>query len=150
MARRDILTRFNEKWTPEPYSGCHLWFASTSVKGYGHFLFQRECHQAHRVAWMLYRGEIPEGMCVLHTCDTPSCVCVDHLFLGTNQDNVTDSVMKNRRCIGEDQRLSKLKESDIPKIRADRRPIYRIAKDYGVSAPSISVIKSGKAWRHIN
>src|SRR6516165_9709222 len=50
----------------------------------------------HRAAWVVYRGPIPKGMCVLHTCDTPSCINPSHLFLGSQVDNVRDMIAKGR------------------------------------------------------
>jgi hypothetical protein len=55
----------------------------------------------HRAAWLLYRGEVPEGQSVLHSCDVPSCVNPDHLFLGSQQDNLSDMARKNRGRKGE-------------------------------------------------
>ena len=70
-------------------------------------------HHAHRVSWMLHRGEIPEGVCVLHTCDTPSCVNPDHLFLGTHKDNEQDKMRKGRKPVGEKIPWHKLSEDDV-------------------------------------
>lgn len=51
---------------------------------------------AHRVAWIEVNGPVPEGLLVLHSCDNPPCVNVEHLFLGTNQDNTDDMLAKGR------------------------------------------------------
>ena len=67
--------------------------------GYGQFGMggrRGRMHPAHRVAWLLWHGTIPEGMRVLHRCDNPPCVRPDHLFLGTQADNVRDMHQKGR------------------------------------------------------
>ena len=79
--------------------GCWIWEANRTALGYGRFHLGRKTLGAHRVAWALYRGPIPEGLCVLHNCpdgDNPSCVNPAHLWLGTQLDNVRDRHAKGR------------------------------------------------------
>jgi hypothetical protein len=89
-------------------SGCWEWKAGKDASGYGVLHVDGKQEKAHRFAWKLYRGEIPEhdsyhGMMVCHHCDNPSCVNPEHLFIGLANDNVQDMVKKGRnRCgIGE-------------------------------------------------
>ena len=95
-----ILERFEAKYVPEPNTGCWLWIGASDDrpgKGYGFIRFRgRKNWSAHRVSYTLFRGEIPEGMHVCHSCDTPACVNPDHLWLGTNQDNQLDKSIKGR------------------------------------------------------
>lgn len=79
----DVRQRFDAKWTPEPNTGCWLWTACVVHSGYGNF--DRE--EAHRVAWRLYRGPIPEGMYIDHMCRVRSCVNPDHLRVVTPKQN---------------------------------------------------------------
>jgi hypothetical protein len=82
----DVVERFEDKVLPEPTSGCHLWIGAIASNGYGNFSLggrDQKTWKAHRTAWELYRGVIPNGACVLHRCDVPSCVNPNHLFLGT-------------------------------------------------------------------
>jgi len=92
---------------PEPNTGCLLWTAFAAGDPgfeYGKFLLYEGTRRegllveqlAHRVSWRLYRGPIPEGLFICHHCDTPPCVNVDHLFLGTALDNRLDCIAKGR------------------------------------------------------
>jgi len=75
---------------------CWLWTAATNEKGYGIFGVRKFTDKAPRISWRLTRGPIPEKLFVLHHCDNPLCVNPDHLFLGTNNDNVRDMFNKKR------------------------------------------------------
>ena len=81
--------------------GCWTWTASRDRNGYGRLNFLGRSRLAHRVAWILTHGAIPLGTpCVLHECDNPPCVNPDHLFLGTQADNIHDAVQKGRLVFG--------------------------------------------------
>jgi hypothetical protein len=88
--------RFWEK--VEKGDGCWLWTAATNQQGYGRFSVDRvgTLWLAHHFAWVLAYGDIPDGLWVLHHCDTPACVRPDHLWLGTVTDNVRDMIAKGR------------------------------------------------------
>ena len=105
----------------------------------------------HRRAREEAYGEIPKGLHVLHLCDTPSCYAPEHLFLGTNYDNVQDRVRKNRsnHPKGERNPKAKLTEKDVLEIRADARVIKTVAEAYGVSFGTISKIKTRRTWEHV-
>ena len=77
-------------------SGCWVWLLSTIPQGYGHFKVAGKTRRAHRVVWEEFKGPIPERLKVLHTCDNPSCVNPEHLFLGTQADNMQDMKQKGR------------------------------------------------------
>ena len=80
---------------PDPITGCTEWTASRLRYGYGNFRYQG-APSAHRAGWLLFRGPIPAGMCVLHICDNPPCVNLDHLYLGTQKDNAQDAMARGR------------------------------------------------------
>jgi hypothetical protein len=104
-----LAVRFRGKIRIEP-SGCWLWIGATNGKGYGKIQQGRRGGiplLAHRVSWELHRGPIPDGLMVLHQCDSPPCVNPDHLFLGTGLDNMRDMVAKSRHRFGTERRQSR-------------------------------------------
>lgn len=95
----DVKKRFEEQFVPEPNTGCYVWAAKIGARGYGQFYLNGRTERAHRAAWKLYVGPIPDGMKVLHHCDFPPCVNWERcLFLGTLQDNAQDMIAKNRHA----------------------------------------------------
>ncbi len=108
---------------------------------------------AHRVAYELKHGKIPDGLHVLHRCDNPACANVDHLFLGTPSDNMADKVAKNRQIKGSMHVLSKLTESQVLEIRSKytktRGSLTNLAKEYGVRKQTIMKVVKREIWRHV-
>src|SRR5262245_7226380 len=90
---------------------CWIWRGACHGKGYGHFRLYGRVEKAHRAAWLIYMGEILDGLQVLHDCDMPACVNPHHLFLGTNQDNLEDRQKKQRQARGESHSRAKLTEA---------------------------------------
>jgi hypothetical protein len=150
-------TRFSEKdiarfWIkvgePDPASGCREWQASRDSFGYGKFKAQRRCWRAPRFAWTVKRGNIPDGLLVLHRCDNPSCCNIDHLFVGTNGDNVRDMYSKGRaRRDGENNGRSKLDATAVVLIRSSDDNVKALSDRYGVSISTIKKVRQGESWR---
>ena len=93
--RVDVLSRA----IPVPEAGCWLWVGAISGSGYGRVFHEGRMWQAHRLSWVQFNGDIPDGTFVCHRCDTPSCVNPSHLFLGSPRDNVMDMVAKGRHWL---------------------------------------------------
>ena len=89
-------------------------------------------------------------MVVCHQCDNRLCVRPDHLFLGTQSDNVADMVSKQRQIRGERVGGSKMTESDVLAIRADSRTSVVIAAEYGLHHSTVLDIKNRHTWKHVS
>lgn len=150
---RSPLERFQEKVLQKNDRGCAEWNGSKYPSGYGSFWFEGRVQVASRVAWLLFRGPIPDGLWVLHECDNPPCVNPDHLFLGTRQDNVDDMDSKGRRASlpGELNPKSKLTAKDVVAIRelSGTKSQRELAAKYGVTKTAIRLIQQGKNWSHV-
>lgn len=142
---------FRKHVRPDPVTGCWLWTAYRDPKGYGRAASTGREVLAHRVAWTLYRGPIPAGQHVLHKCDNPPCCNPDHLFVGTNLDNVADRIAKGRSCAnhGTANGRARLCAEDVRAIRADSRSDEVLAKVYGVRPGTIWFARTRQTWRHI-
>ncbi len=130
---------------------CWLWTACVNACGYGSFHPEKGNCLAHRFAWQITNGPIPNGLNVLHRCDTPACVKTDHLFLGNHRDNMRDCARKGRfpDRRGELHPYVKLTETDVIAIRTDTRSNYAIAKSYGRASGCIWNIKQRRTWKHL-
>lgn len=159
----ELRERFNQKWMPVTESGCWLWIASKNARGYGQIQVhkrrdpekkRRGPELAHRLSWRLNRCEIPPETHVLHKCDTPACVNPDHLFLGTDKDNVADMIQKGRNNTtcqpkGEDHWKSKLSSETALEIFHSSDTQKAIAERFGVCKATVCHIKSGRLWSHL-
>ena len=112
-----------EKYEPVPLTGCWLWTGCWDKRGYGKFKVDNvAAGKAHRFFYEKLAGPIPPGMLVCHKCDTPPCVNQEHLFLGTDADNMRDKMRKGRhdcrgdrngRAIGKRRRLAMLAAREV-------------------------------------
>ncbi len=142
--------RFDTKFEQVTETGCWLWTACSDKDGYGKIQKDGEKCSAHRISWELSHGEIPDGLHVLHKCDTPACVNPNHLFLGTIQDNNADKLCKGRVSSGERHGRAKLSESDVRAIRADRSMTnLALALRFGVSKSLVGIVKNVGIWRGV-
>jgi hypothetical protein len=124
-------------------NGC--WICNSHYKdadGYPHICINYKHKTVCRLYYEKYRGSVPDGMVICHTCDTPSCINPDHLFLGTNFDNVKDRVSKFRSS-------SKFTKNQIIDIRNSTDKQIEIARKYGVKRGAIYCIQSRKTWKHV-
>ena len=151
-----VAERFWAKVAKGGTDECWPWTASRVPDGYGKFMVGRSADGkwrprfAHIVAWELTNGPIPEGHFVCHRCDNPPCVNPRHLFIGTSADNQADMARKDRSVFGEKAPWSKLKNADIPIIKAlHSQGLSRneIARRLGVPPGCIRGVVAGKTWR---
>jgi hypothetical protein len=155
--------QFNAKfWSRIVHEGeCWLWTGPTINTGYGTVSRYRRHILAHRFAYELTHGPIPDGMKVCHNCpdgDNPRCVNPAHLFLGTQKDNVDDMRRKGRegwrknKPQGSAHGRAKIVEDDVREIRrlvgaGESRPA--LAAHFGVSLAAIDQIVNRKTWKHV-
>lgn len=147
----NTLERFLSK--VERAEGCWQWKGAKKPSGYGNFYLDRKHVGAHCASFRLLVGEIPAGMYVCHTCDTPSCVNPEHLFLGTPAENQADMARKGRavgmRQGGEHHPMAKLTTAQVNEIRARRaagEKLKDIARSFGVSESNVSVVANRRSW----
>jgi predicted DNA-binding protein (UPF0251 family) len=140
----------------EKTNACWLWLGGQtggSKMRYGFVCWGRRRMAAHRASYELTRGPVPEGQCVLHSCDNPLCVRPEHLFLGTRTVNNTDKMMKGRhRSLPKESNPgAKLTEAEVIEIRrlhAETSLLQReIAGRFGISQSTVSAIVLERAWR---
>ena len=148
-----LLERFEQKVELIPFSTCHWWVAALDTYGYGQIGIKGTTQRSHRLAHELYIGKIPDDMQVLHTCDNRACVNPEHLFLGTNDDNVADKVSKGRQShrIGEALDMAPLTEEDVIFIRQLYPRISQtdLGLRFGVGQAQISRIIRREAWKNV-
>lgn len=136
---------------------CWLWTGSGSQyeNGYGRFSGFVSNEYAHRAAWRLCFGEIPQGLLVLHECDTPLCVKPKHLSIGTYVDNRKDCLEKGRGNAASGKRVSSaiLTEASVLEIRKRYAEggITQVAlgREYGVDSRTISQVVTRRNWSHV-
>ncbi len=155
--QNDGKTRAQRFWEKVDTAGpCWLWTASKDSGGYGTIGSGGKIRKAHRVSWEMHRGPIPKGLCVLHRCDVRGCVNPEHLFLGTQDDNMKDCAAKGRiRCVpqhGESNPMAKFSSATVARIRemvSAGISGAEAARITGVSPMQVSRIVRKLAWKHI-
>lgn len=156
------IDKFYSKMDEMDSEGCINWLGTKNKKGYGTFSNKNfKTAYAHRIAYIIKNGEIPEGLLACHTCDNPGCVNADHIFIGTAKDNTQDMVNKKRGNLKKGERFihapfrpyAKLTECDVREIRKNIEngvTMVQLSKIYGVSDRTINDINSGRLWPSID
>ena len=153
----NTVQRFEQKVERIPFCECHIWTAAASKRGYGKFTMKSGSWElAHRVAYKLYSGVIPDGMSVLHKCDNPHCVNPKHLYLGTYKDNALDRETRYRgnHVDGMRHGRNKLTSSQVLEIRdlydTGKYSCFRLASIYDVDSKTVYDIVNRKIWKTLH
>lgn len=135
--------------------GCWDWNKAAKHERYMRMHYSRNEPKLsiHVYSWRLHNGSIPEGMCVLHKCDNKRCSNPEHLYLGTNKDNIVDMINKKRHPHGETHGCAKLTEQQVKEIKRllllDELSHYAIARKFNVAHSTIFNIKNSRTWKHV-
>lgn len=157
--RGPLVERFEAKFEKGPETECWPWLASHNGAGYGMIWDQERGRKvlATRVSYELYKGPIPDGGLILHSCDNPICVNPNHLRVGSYKDNVTDMDVRGRRVPvsmkGDGNPGAVLKAAEVTSLLkdyVDGVPRKTIASRYGISEYSLSDYTDGKSWVHLH
>lgn len=135
-------------WTVEG-SGCWEWNGPVS-EGRGVLMIDGQRHYAYRAAYETWVGPIPDGNVICHRCDNPICMNPDHLFAGTQLDNIDDMTVKGRSIHGIKHHRAVLSEADVARVVdliSSGIPQSRIAAKFGVARTTISAISTGRSWK---
>ena len=145
---------------------CWVWLGSLR-KGYGYIRVFGVNYRAHRLSWLLSGSSIPEGLCVLHRCDNPSCVRPEHLWVGTQLENIADRHRKGREACGDRHGFAlhpeacargsrvgsaRVTEEMVVEIRRRARQGERhktLAHQFGITKLTVSMITRRKTWIHV-
>jgi hypothetical protein len=145
------IEKFEESSMPEPNSGCWIWLKyARKLKGSVYLQpwagMNGKAMPAARISWMLYRGPIQNGLCVLHTCHNSLCVNPAHLYLGDKRQNWKDMVRAGR-CRGSHSGPSKEQVIEARRLRADGARVWELAGKYGITPKAMSRILTGGRWK---
>lgn len=155
---KPIAERFWAKVNiPDDHEKCWEWQGSKDGNGYGSLIIRKKMIQVrlttHRISWEIAYGEIPEGLCVCHKCDNRKCVNPNHLFLGTNLDNIRDKIQKGRQPVGEKVPNHKLTSEQVRLIRQEyasgQKGQRKLAKEFGVDKTTIKNIVHRTTWKEV-
>lgn len=125
---------------------CWEWIGGLSgITGYGSFQDGKKM-SAHRYSWILHNGEIPRGLCVLHSCDNRVCVRPDHLWLGTKEENSIDMARKGRN---KPPAGAKLTGKNVLEIRSSQENRFDLANKFGVHPSLIWKVRKREVWKHV-
>lgn len=147
-----LVERFN-LYVVKHEGACWDWESFKDPNGYGRLNVNGRPQLAHRISYQIHFGTIPKGKAVCHKCDNPTCTNPDHLFLGTQADNVADMHWKNRArkrgMKGTEHHMAKMSEDTVRAIRSSDASDSQLAEQYKVSRATIHSIRTRRSWKHI-
>lgn len=152
--KKNDMKRFMER-IKITRDGCWEWQHSMSADGYGIFIMENRDYRAHRASYELFKGEIPPGLFICHSCDNTKCVNPEHLTADTHINNMGDMVKKGRatKLIGNLHPNAKLMEADVKTIRERHAngniSQLALSREYNISTATMSMVINRKIWQHI-
>lgn len=154
-----MLNELKEKLMSSVYiqqDNCWIYTGYNDSNGYGQFQIDGIKYRAHVASYLVYKGLIPQGMYVCHTCDKRDCINPEHLFLGTHEDNIRDMWQKGRGVLQDTKGINngqaKLTEDEVREIKGELNSGYSladVARFHSVDISCIWKIRHNKTWRHI-
>jgi len=144
---KTLFDRLFDRAIPQE-NGCWNYIGPLSNVGYGKISHRYKHLSAHRAAYDLCVGNIPDGLYVLHKCDNRACVNPTHLFLGTQKDNVQDCIAKGRR-----RGRAMLTAEEVRMIKSLLRQghlIPKVAEQFGVARSTIGMISCNRSWKQVD
>lgn len=145
----DESERFMRTLNASKADGCWLWAGSIASGRYGSFFIGGRRVAAHRYVYEHFNGPIPDGLDVLHRCDTPRCVNPDHLWLGSHKENMEDRNEKHRQARGTRHPRAKLTELQVAEIKTRLQAgegVRHTARAFGISYTTARSIRDGRCW----
>lgn len=139
-----------EKYIFYSPDGCHYWIGATGTGKHskrGRFNINGRNQWAHRVAFNLYKGPVPDGKCICHHCDNDACVNPNHLFLGTQVDNINDMLRKGRQNL---YGQAKINFAIASEIRVSELNDVDASAKYNVSRSTVYFVRKNKTWKPEN
>ncbi len=162
--KQRLLNKVDIKPSPDRrFDDCWCWTASCNKYGYGQIQIDKKKYKPHRLLAWICELKDPEGNLfmldskyhVLHKCDNPPCINVEHLFIGTSLENMRDKEIKGRgnQAKGENNGSVKLTELKVIEIRKHyilkEFSMKELAIKFNISYPTIIDIIARKTWKHV-
>ncbi len=150
IRHQNLWMRFIDKIDVDKTTGCWNWIGAKQRFGYGTILDGKKYLKAHRLSYEKFISPIPKsneslhGTCVCHKCDNPSCVNPEHLFLGTQKENIKDMTLKNRNG---NLKLTRKQKEEIKELLESGRTSNSLAREYNVAPCTIHRIRDNPIYK---